>query len=138
MLARSSTYYYYFSRYYQSRLWLIYLSYKFILVALYRFRVPLYLQWYNVYSSRILNLVDIKIVNNWNMLLNLYFSKTIISNMIFIWSFFYKISFNIFEKINYSDSNIRKISEYLLLNSFSKVSVVNKVLFLDNRSFKKY
>jgi hypothetical protein len=122
LFVKSTVYYYYFLRYYQARLWLIYSIYTFVKFYLFTKRLPYFNKWYNFYlnNTSVIILKELPhLVERWDIFLN-YFLYALISNlMIILWTGFYKYSFNLFlistNGVNYRQ-NWRKLTEYVLLN----------------------
>lgn len=114
-------YYFYFIRFYQGRLWFIYLSHKYFSLNLFLFKVPFFFKWYKFYSKRSFGLLEnsgISVLNNWDIYLN-YFTLFVLRNvMSLLWISLYRSVFALFfiKDNNISRLNSKKLVEYVLLN----------------------
>jgi hypothetical protein len=122
--SRSTLYYYYLIRFYQARMWTIYLSYKLVSVHLYSTSLPYYFKWFKLYSQRLNRLVMVQgedLLLTWNNLINFFAFVQVKLVMSSIWAAFYKSYINLYFvrelEFNFDDLNMRKLSEYCVLNS---------------------
>jgi hypothetical protein len=118
---KSTLYYFYFIRFYQGRLWFIYLSHKYFNLNLFLFKVPFFFRWFNFYFKRSKNLLDDSVsgtLSIWDSYLNFYILFCLKNFMSLLWINFYKSILNLFFVKDNSISNLnsRKITEYVLLN----------------------
>lgn len=117
-------YYFYFIRFYQGRLWFIYLAHKYFSLNLFLFKIPFFFKWYKFYSKRCFNLLEhsgFLILEHWNSYLN-YFILFVLRNLMsLVWISLYRSIFSLFfAKDNaISRLNSKKLSEYVLLNKAS-------------------
>jgi hypothetical protein len=114
-------YYFYFIRFYQGRLWFIYLSHKYFTLNLFLFKLPFFFKWYKFYTKRSLDLLNSAGINtfkNWDVFLNYFILFVLRNSMSLVWINFYRLILNLFFfKDNYvSKLNSRKLAEYVLLN----------------------
>jgi hypothetical protein len=126
LLHKSTLYYYYLVRFYQSRMWLIYLSYKYIMLNLHTSRLPYFIKWYKFYSRRIVEYIsvqgsDLSVI--WDRLIN-HFSFIFLKYiMCCIWVSLYrtyiKVYFASTVEFDAYSLNMRKLTQYVLLNGSS-------------------
>lgn len=123
LFIKMTTYYYYFVRYYQGRIWLVYLLSQYLSVYLFSKRLPYFLKWYKIYESRFALLNDKgfnELLIEWDKLLNLYVYDTYLLILSNIWVSFYKAYIYLYIKYSlenaYFYDNSRKLTEYILLN----------------------
>lgn len=117
-------YYFYFIRFYQGRLWFIYLSHKYFNLNLFLFKLPFFFKWYKFYIKRSLDLLDnsgVILFKNWDNFLNFFVLFVLRNSMSLAWINFYRLILNLFFfKDNFvSKLNSRKLAEYVLLNKNS-------------------
>jgi hypothetical protein len=116
-------YYFYFVRFYQGRLWLIFLLNGYFSLSLYINKITKIFNCYNLYKEKFQSYIDLNsfsLIEKWNLLLNFYTFNYISLLMSQVWIFFYKsvIDIYIFQTNNsviYS-LNSKKLAEYILLN----------------------
>lgn len=121
---KTTLYYFYFIRFYQGRLWFIYLSHKYFSLNLFLFKLPFFFKWYKFYMKRALDLLDnsgVITFKNWDSFLNFFVLFILRNSMSLIWINFYRLILNLFFfKDNFvSKLNSRKLAEYVLLNKNS-------------------
>lgn len=124
LFVKVTLYYYYFVRYYQGRLWLVYLIYKFFSLYLYTKRLPYFIQWYKIYETRLVFFFSssFELLNEkWDNLLNYYFYKIYFNIFRTLWFNVYKnyidtyFLYTLDNNVFFGD-NLRKVTEYILLN----------------------
>lgn len=123
LMVRSAFLYLAIIRYYQARMWLIYMSYKVMALNLYSNKLPFFFKWYRLYSKRIYDTIVFQgenLSDTWNRLNNLYVFLGIKSTMVFLWISFYDFYISLFFSNTLFEDlftlNIRKLSEYCILN----------------------
>jgi hypothetical protein len=117
-------YYFYFIRFYQGRLWFIYLSHKYFSLNLFLFKLPFFFKWYKFYVTRVLNLLESKgflVLTNWDTYLNFFILVILRNVMSLVWINFFRSILNLFflKDCSASKLNSKKLAEYVLLNKNS-------------------
>lgn len=123
LFIKMTLYYYYFVRYYQGRIWLVFLISRYASIYLFSKRLPYFIKWYKLYEGRFNILCNVNfnnLVEGWENLLNLYIYNLYLIVLANIWVGFYKSYANLY--LRYAVDNIdsfdnsRKLTEYILLN----------------------
>lgn len=123
LFIKVTLYYYYFVRYYQGRLWLVYLLSRYLSLYIYSKRLPYFLKWFFIYQDRFNSLVEsvfIKLNYRWDNLLNYYIYVSFVNILVYLWTSFYRLNISHYLYSTYFDlffqDNLKKVAEYALLN----------------------
>lgn len=128
LFIKVTLYYYYFVRYYQGRLWLVYLLQRYLNLYIFSKRLPYFLKWFSVYEKRFHSLIGtnfFQLNSRWDNLLNYFFYFVFVNSLIYLWTSFYRLNISHYLYTTFSDlffqDNLRKVSEYVLLNKIDLI-----------------